>query len=538
MSQLLSSRCVDPTSPFRYNQKLTPQEKRHATEGPALRRLAAKLRFRTRLALVMFLTMACTSAILMVAYVNHNRKVKAYVAGQTSDLLQIIQLTQARIPPTADRNQALDAYMKALKDAGLTSVTLASPSGEVVASTNPGQVGKTIKLKKRRVDAKQNPIKISAELRDIEIDPTVEQKPYLIEFPIVQGDRVLGYAQVRGEMDEVGEILRHMYVVRLGWTLVTMLAGMFAIVYLAFIFTKPLDTLVAGAERIAQGNLDVSLPVGTDEMGRLAETFNRMVERLRENRELQERLNEAEKSSLLGRFAATVAHEVRNSLNFINLSIDQIRAKHGGGDDRAAHEIQRNLRNVKDEIGRLNRLVNEFLAVGRQVPPELAPSDLRATLEEAVALVEKQASRQAITITTDFSADLPVLQADSGQMKTCFLNVLTNAIQAMPRGGEIRITARIKSAGNGQPGAFEVRFADTGPGIPPENREKVFAPYYSTKTTGFGLGLAITRKIVEDHGGRIYVAESAAPGAVIAVELPLPAPSVAQPAGLAQSPAA
>lgn len=503
-----------------------------------LRRLAAKLRFRTRLALVMFLTMACTSAVLMVTYVNHNRKVKAYVAGQTSDLLQIIQLTQARIPLTADRNQALDAYMKALKDAGLTSVTLASPSGEVVASTNPGQVGKTIKLKKRRVEAKQNPIKISAELHDIEIDSAVEQRPYLIEFPIVQGDRVLGYAQVRGEMDEVGELLRHMYLVRLSWTLVTMLAGMFAIVYLAFVFTKPLDTLVAGAEKIAQGSLDVCLPAGTDEMGRLAETFNRMVERLRENRELQERLNEAEKLSLLGRFAATVAHEVRNSLNFINLSIDQVRAKHAGADDRAARELQRNLRNVKEEIARLNRLVNDFLAAGRQAPPHWAPSDLRATLEEAVALVEKQASRQAITIVTDFPPELPTLRADAGQMKTCFLNILTNAIQAMPRGGEIRISARVGVADNGKPGWFQVAFADTGPGIPREDREKVFAPYYSTKTTGFGLGLAITRKIVEEHGGRIYVAESDTPGAVLMLELPLGAPSVAQPAPLAQSPAA
>jgi signal transduction histidine kinase len=486
----------------------------------------------------MFLTMSCTSAILMMAYVQHNQQVKAYVAGQTSDLLQIIQLTQARIPATADRNQALDAYMKALKDAGLASVTLASPTGEVVASTNPGQVGKTIKLKKRPSLLKRDPIKISAELRDVEVDPTVEQKPYLIEFPIVQGDRVLGYAQIRGEMDEVGAILRHMYIVRLGWILATMLAGMFAIVYLAFIFTKPIDTLVAGAEQIAQGNLYVSLPVGTDEMGRLAETFNRMVERLQENRELQERLNEAEKSSLLGRFAATVAHEVRNSLNFINLSIDQIRAKHAGGDNRPAHELQRNLRNVKDEITRLNRLVNDFLAVGRQAPPELAPCDLRATLEQAVALVEEQAARQAITITTDFSAPLPILQADSGQMKTCFLNILTNAVQAMPRGGEICITGRGEAPGNGNSGWFQVRFADTGPGIPREDREKVFAPYYSTKTTGFGLGLAITRKIVEDHGGRIYVAESETPGAVVVVELPLAAPSVAQPAGLAQSSAA
>jgi signal transduction histidine kinase len=292
---------------------------------------------------------------------------------------------------------------------------------------------------------------------------------------------------------------------------------------------------VAGAEQIAQGNLDVSLPIGNNEMGRLAETFNRMVERLRENRELQERLNEAEKSSLLGRFAATVAHEVRNSLNFINLSIDQIRAKHAGSDERTARELQRNLRNIKDEISRLNQLVNDFLAAGRQAPPALAPCDLRASVEQAVALVEKQASRQAISITTDLPPDLPTLYADSGQMKTCFLNILTNAVQAMPRGGEIRVTGRRAGAGDANPGSFQVRFADTGPGIPAEDRERVFAPYFSTKATGFGLGLAITRKIVEDHGGRIYVADSDGPGAVMVIELPLPAASLAPPAVVAKS---
>lgn len=247
MSYDPSSPRVGPVSLFRYNQKLIAHNRNRAEGKPALAQLALHLRFRTRLALVMLLTMGCTSVILMMTYVQHNQKVKAYVAGQTSDFLQIIQLTQARIPATADRNQALDAYMKALRDAGLSSVTLASPSGEIVASTNPSQVGKKIKLKKRQIDAKQNPIKISAELRDIDVEPSIEQKPYIIEFPIIQGDRVLGYAQIRGEMDEVGGILRRMYLIRLAWILATMLAGMFAIVYLAFIFTKPIDTLVAGA---------------------------------------------------------------------------------------------------------------------------------------------------------------------------------------------------------------------------------------------------------------------------------------------------
>jgi len=296
---------------------------------------------------------------------------------------------------------------------------------------------------------------------------------------------------------------------------------------------------VAGAEQIAQGNLEVSLPpMGADEMGRLAGTFNRMVERLRENRELQERLNQAEKSSLVGRFAANVAHEVRNSLNFINLSIDQIRAKHSGGEERTAVDLQRNLRNIKDEINRLNGLVNDFLAAGRQSPAALAPCDLQATLEQAVALVGRQATRQGITLTVQVPADLPVLQADSGQLKTCFLNVLTNAVQAMPEGGEIHISARAENSRNGSGGVLELCFADTGPGIPVEDREKVFAPYYSTRATGFGLGLAITRKIVEDHGGRIYVRDSGAPGTDMVIDLPLPASSHAQPAAAAPSSAA
>ncbi len=486
----------------------------------------------------MFLTMALTSAMLTWTHFQHRQQIMAYVAAETSYLLSISQLTQAQIPATADRDQALHAYMKAMKDAGFSSIAVATPTGEVIASTNPGQVGKKINIRKRKLEPQQNPIRISAELKDLDPESSVEQKPFVIQFPIVQGDKVIGYAQVRGEADEVEELLRRYYTERLYWILITMSAALIAVVYLAFLFTKPIQKLAEGAEQVAQGNLSVSLPVkGSDEMARLAETFNRMVERLRENRQLQERLNEAEKSSLLGRFAATIAHEVRNSLNFINLSIDQIRAKHAGGDERAARELQRNLRNIKDEISRLNRLVNDFLAAGRQAPPSLTPCDLRAILEEALALVEKQASRQGITIVADLVSGLPAVLADSGQMKTCFLNILTNAVQALPHGGEIRVGAQVSDLENGKAPRLQIRFADTGPGILPDDREKVFAPYYSTKATGFGLGLAITRKIVEDHGGRIYVAEVDSPGTVIAVEFPLPTASLA-PATITQSPTA
>lgn len=488
------------------------------------------LRFRTRLALILFLILAITSAILFATYIRQNQRIKAYVAGITSDLLAISQVTQAKHPPKSSRTQSLEAYEKALKAAGFASITVAAPNGKVVASTNPHQVGKKIKIKRgRRQVTRQNPIEISAEFPAADAVNATGAKTYFVEFPIVQNDRVIGYARLRG-FDELDPLLRRIDVVRSFWILTTMLLGIFAVVYLAFLFTKPVDMLVEGARQVAQGNLYVSLPVkGGDEMARLAQTFNQMVERLRDNRQLQERLSEAEKLSLLGRFAASIAHEVRNSLNFINLSIDQARAKQLAlaasgevtpGGDRGWRDIQRNLANVKEEISHLNHLVTDFLSAGRQTPPNLQPCDLLEMLRQAIALVEKQAHTQDVTLQVGPDSDVPEIQADAQQIKTCFINVLTNAVQAMPHGGEICVSAA-QMAGDRLPERLQIRFADTGPGIPSEDRERIFAPYFSTKATGFGLGLAITRKIVEDHGGRIFVRDGPGPGAVMVIELPV-----------------
>jgi len=493
------------------------------------------LRFRTRLALVMFLITASTSAILMVAYVQHNRRIKAYVAGQTSDLLEIIQLTQSSVPTKANRRQALSEYLSALKGAGLTSINVISPTGEVVASTNPRQVGRKVKLSKRRPRKTEGPIQITAQLRDIDVEPGAGQQHYDIKFPIIQGEKVVGYVQVGGEMDEVGSMLNRVYLLWLAWILGTMLTGMFAVVYLAFRFTKPIDLLVEGANQVAQDNLDVSLSEGSsDEMGRLAQTFNQMVGRLRETRKLQKRLNEAEKSSLLGHFAATVAHEVRNSLNFLNLSIDQIGSKRWLLSETPGLELSASLANMKEEITRLNRLVSDFLVVGRPTQPQLAPCDIQTLVEQAKGLVERQASQQHIRMMVNLPPDLPPLQADAAQLKTCFLNILTNCVQAMPQGGDVQITGKKMSAAKG--GSYlQIRVHDTGPGIPQDDQERVFAPYFSTKATGFGLGLAITRKIVEDHGGRVFISNENIPGTVMIVELPLADDLVANPVAVASS---
>jgi methyl-accepting chemotaxis protein len=274
-------------------------------------RLFSNQRFRIRLALVMFLTMAGTGVILAWTHIQSNRQIKIYVekdARHTSDLLTIIQAAQRKLPTNTDLNQSLETYMGALEAAGLskvTSVTLASPEGKVMRSTNPGLVGKKLRIKKGKVEARQESITVSGELKDIDSTTTGEQR--VVQFPIVQGEKVIGYLLFKLETEELDQLVHRNYVIRLTSTLTILLAGMFAVLYLAFRFTRPIDLLVEGANQVAHGNLYVSLPVtGTDEMGRLAETFNQMVERLRESKKLQERLNEAEKMSLLGRFAGTV----------------------------------------------------------------------------------------------------------------------------------------------------------------------------------------------------------------------------------------
>jgi signal transduction histidine kinase len=486
----------------------------------------------------MFLTMTCTGAILTWNYVKHRREILNYVAGETSRLLTFSQLAQTQIAPKTSVDDALKIYQKKLEDLGLASVSTTSTEGQVVASTNPGQIGKKIPIKKRRLETRKDPVRLPAEFPELDPYPSIDQTAFVIQYPLVLGDKVIGYAVIRGESDQVTTLSRLWYKQRLYWILGTMLAALCVVLYLAFLFTKPIDQLVQGAQQVAAGNLYISLPSrGSDEMGRLAQTFNQMVERLREHRALQERLNEAEKLSLLGRFAATVAHEVRNSLNFINLTIDQIRAKHLNGDERAARGMERNLANIKDEISRLNHLVNDVLTAGRQAPPTLVLCDLRATLTEALALVGRQARNQSVKIELDVAQELPVFRLDPAQIKTCFLNILTNAIQAMPLGGQVRIFAVITKAPNGE-GSLDLHFADTGPGIPPAEREKVFAPFYSTKATGFGLGLAIAKKIIEDHAGRVFVDNGDTPGTDLVVQLPFPQPSRPEPAALAAAPAA
>ncbi len=294
--------------------------------------------------------------------------------------------------------------------------------------------------------------------------------------------------------------------------------GFFLIAFIA-IFTKrltrPIIALDQAAGKVAEGNLEFIVPVsGPKEMRTLSQTFNEMLSGLRSKRNLEELLQRAERSAVVGRLASGIAHEIRNPLNFINLSIDHLRAAFAPKDEAPRTQYIHILTTIKDELARLNRLVSDFLGYGRPAKLKIREFDARSLIEEVRDLVNTQAEQQGVKVGIEQNGDCDVkLHGDPELIKTCFSNLMINAIQAMPSGGALNIA--LSSDDN----RLEIKFADTGVGIMTEDLAQIFEPYYSTKETGIGLGLPLTKKIIEEHGGEIKVESAPGRGTTFTVTL-------------------
>ncbi|HEY8460589.1 MAG TPA: ATP-binding protein [Blastocatellia bacterium] len=296
------------------------------------------------------------------------------------------------------------------------------------------------------------------------------------------------------------------------------LLGLLLIVAIAIFtrrITRPIIELSGMAEKVAEGNLDFSAPVsGPKEIRALSQTFNEMLSGLRSKRNLEELLQRAERSAVVGRLASGIAHEIRNPLNFINLSIDHLRASFAPKEEEPRAQYIHMLTTIKDELARLNRLVSDFLGYGRPAKLKIREVDARSLIEEVRDLVNAHAEQHAVTVNIKQDGDGDSkIQGDAELIKTCFSNLMINAIQAMPGGGLLDITLRPDN------GFLEIKFADTGVGIMPEDMAQIFEPYYSTKETGIGLGLPLTKKIIEEHGGKISVESAPGRGATFTVTL-------------------
>ncbi len=222
----------------------------------------------------------------------------------------------------------------------------------------------------------------------------------------------------------------------------------------------------------------------------------------------------AERLAWVGQMAAGVAHEIRNPLMAIKLLVQAAADPH-----RAFAFRSRDLAVIEREIGRLEGIVTGFLDFARPPTPDKKLVELAPLVDEAVGGLQARAALQGVTVVADLAAGPASVQADPAQLRQVLFNLLYNALDAQPGGGEVRVTA------SGDRSAVELRVEDRGAGLSADLGDRIFDPFVSSKPTGVGLGLSICRRIVESHGGTIQAGPRAGGGAVFTVRLPAGEPT-------------
>jgi nitrogen fixation/metabolism regulation signal transduction histidine kinase len=301
------------------------------------------------------------------------------------------------------------------------------------------------------------------------------------------------------------------------FTLAILLVSTLVTFYLVWRFTRPIANLSNAAREVAEGNLSVRVPGSqrTDEMGQLANRFNEMVSELEKKSELEAKLQQAEKSAVVGRLGSAIAHEIRNPLNYINLTLDHLRSKFAPKEDPDRATFNKLTSQLKSEVARINQQISDFLAYSRPTRADLRPIDARKVVEDSLRLVEADADEKHIKISLVEQEGVSQMVGDPEFLRSVFNNLFINAVQSMEGSGG---TLNVKIS----PDDGFVRFdiSDTGSGISEENLSKIFEPYFSTKETGTGLGLAIVQKIVDVHNGAIDVKSTEGGGTTFTLKLP------------------
>ena len=339
-------------------------------------------------------------------------------------------------------------------------------------------------------------------------------------LPSLAGDRRLGYLLLSSYEGSLSALRQTQLTL-----LVVGLLGMglsSAIVWvLVRKVTQPLRLLRDGAEAIGRGDFTCRVVVNTqDECGELADAFNQMTGNLQITIDCLKRakaqLTQSEKLSVIGEFVAGVAHELNNPLASVYGFAQMLQ----GGGSAVTGKRDHYLDRILSESRRCHRIVQNLLSFARQTPPERKPVKLNDLVLSSLEILQYQLRTSNIVVTTELARTLPHIIGDAHQIQQVFVNIINNARQAIESersSGKIHITTKTHD------GRVRAEFRDDGPGITPENLEKIFTPFFTTKEAGkgTGLGLSLCYGIVQEHGGTLNVRSTFGEGATFVVELPI-----------------
>jgi len=466
-----------------------------------------RLSLNQKLVAMMLLLSISLMSVFVFLYGKTEKAMYQELESQTSDLTKAIQVGVEEVTSSgATDEKRLQGYLKKLNTRGVREISIISNNSEkIISSTDPQNVGMDLTRKRKELIFK-------AELGE---PVTGEGHAYNVIIPVIAGEKHFGYIHLTINTEDFSEFMRKRLFQRMAAAMLVFVAGLLLTVYLAKSYTKPIEEVVAVAQSVAAGNLNHELSTARkDEIGNLAQSFNFMVGKLREQRDLEEKLRKAEHLAGIGQFATSIAHEIKNPLNFISLSIDLIREKYKpsqGNDQKAFDSL---IVNIKNEIQRVSRFAESFLEYGRPLELNRKLTAMGPLLDDVIELVAAKAHTENIEIRKSYPA-LPELFVDPEFIKTCLYNIILNAFQSMPKGGQVTVNA---VADNGR---FLLTIEDTGIGIPEDKISRIFDPFFTTKSTGLGLGLALTKRVIEEHKGKVEIRSAAGKGTAVTVTLPL-----------------
>jgi nitrogen fixation/metabolism regulation signal transduction histidine kinase len=348
---------------------------------------------------------------------------------------------------------------------------------------------------------------------------TSANDPGAFYFPVTTTDGTRYVIVVLASANSMMTVLNRQARQSLLYTLAVLLVTTCLTGLVVWRFTRPIKSLSNAARRIAAGDFSYRVPEMKrhDEMGELTNLFNEMTVKLARTRELEAQLYNAEKAIVVSRLASAIAHEIRNPLNYINLTLDHLRVTFPPDDPQSREKFDSLTNQLKSEVARINDRITEFLNYSR--PPKLNPEplDLEALARDALRIFEVQTSETGVSATVTTKGPVPDVMADPDSLHSALTNLIINGLQAMDGTGG---TLEINLSGEDHGRTVRIEVSDSGRGIEADDISKVFEPYYSTKETGTGLGLAIVKKAVDDHHGTIAVKSKVGLGTTFTMKLP------------------
>ncbi|MCX8070715.1 MAG: ATP-binding protein [Thermodesulfovibrionales bacterium] len=464
----------------------------------------------TRLVIIMlFLSFIMISALLII-YSRSEKALSAEIERQTSDLTKAIQIGVEEVTATGSSDEArLANYLNSLNMQGIKEISIISNADEIVASTIPSKIGQPVTHKRKELI-------IKAELGE----PVSEEgSAYNVIVPVIAGNTQYGYIHLKVNKDNFTKMLQENTIKRITAAVIVFSIGIILTLILSKHYTKPIEQIAMAASRVAAGDLNQNINIrGNDEIAKMAQSFNHMVSKLKETKSLEERLREAEHLSGLGQLSRSIAHEIRNPLNFINLSIEHMETKYAPTEPQKLDKFKNLINGIKLEVQRLNKLVSDFLDYSRPMKLNKKPVNIKILLEDTLSLVWAKAEAEGILIKKEDFNDA-TLKIDLELFKSCLMNVIGNAFQAMSEPSIQKKELAIKTSIEND--YFVITISDTGHGIAEENLERVFEPFFSTKQNGLGLGLSMTKRVIEEHNGRVEINSLQGVGTDVRLILPL-----------------